>query len=180
MRRWPCVYPVKEARPQNRVGRGTRAREAWEPPDRPLLGPPPLEAGPPSDRLPKVPTLDRGSEAPLFPSQRTCLTQKKCSPRTSPSGTPTISWTKSKALSQRTHRVTSWGWQGPGRAAKRAKPLVPEKEHPATQEGWEALQVMVTTSVWCCLFTAPTSSVLQMVCTARAPLSSGWPPAWSS
>lgn len=136
--------------------------------------------GLPVTDTPQVPALDRGAEAPVFPPQRTCLTQRKCSPRTSPSGTPTISWTKSKALSQRTHRVTSWGQQDPGRAAKQTKLLPPEKEHPDTQEGWGALQVIATPSVWCCLLTAPTASVLQMVCTARAPPSSGWPPAWSS
>nr|CCQ43653.1 alternative protein PITPNM2 [Homo sapiens] len=54
---------------------------------------------------------------------RTCPTQRKCSPRTSPSGAPMTSWTRSRAQSRKTHK---------------------------------------------------------MVCTARVPLSSGWPPVWSS
>lgn len=53
-----------------------------------------------------------GAEALLSPPQRTCPTQRRYSPRTSPSGTPMTSWTRSKALSQRIHRVPEWGAVG--------------------------------------------------------------------
>lgn len=78
----------------SRVRRDPQARGAWEPPELPL--------GPPS------PAPGRGAEAPS-PPQRTCPIQRNRSPRTSPSGTPMTLWTKSRALSQRTRRVTGWG-----------------------------------------------------------------------
>lgn len=90
------VPPVQEGegRAWSRARRGPQAGGACEPPELPL--------GPPS------PAPGRRAEAPS-PPQRTCPIQRNCSPRTSPSGTPMTSWTKLRALSQRTRRVTGWG-----------------------------------------------------------------------
>lgn len=110
---WPHVRLVKEGRAELSMEghAGQRSMGAPEQPSWALrLWMPGLSAPPP------VPALHWGAEAPLSPLsplQRTCLIQRKCSPRTSPSGTPTTSWTKSKALSQRTHRVTSPEAAGP-------------------------------------------------------------------
>ena len=83
---------------------------------------------PPSQasRCPSVPAFEWvGAEAPLSPPQRTCPIQRKYSPRTSPNGTPMTSWTKLKALSQRTHRVpwSGGGYRAWGRVAAGAKPF---------------------------------------------------------
>ena len=153
---------------------------------------------PPSQasRCPSVPAFEWvGAEAPLSPPQRTCPIQRKYSPRTSPNGTPMTSWTKLKALSQRTHRVPwSGGATGPGGGWPQGpSPSLPQLLSSAGHGGVGGLGtpkaplVRVTASVlwaWGCPaappLTAPTASVLQTVYTARVPPSSGWPPVWSS
>lgn len=101
----------------------------WSGPTRPHTSQPGLLA-------PLGPCPPVGAEALLSPPQRTCPTQRKYSPRTSPSGTPMTSWTRSKALSRRIHRVPELGAVGcfgSGEGAAGARPLLSD---PAAMQCW--------------------------------------------